>query len=181
MLSITEHLKKRHFEIELYESVFVSEEKGKVYFMLYSFSGVLVGYQCYTPYLPKRGSHLEDFERRYYTQIGKEGDTVKKTAFGLETIKKETKVVFLVEGVFDACRLHKLGLSALALLGSDVGHLKEQLSLLGVKLIPICEGDEAGKKLAELSTHEEVIYLEEGVDLGDMDETEIEIIFSKYI
>lgn len=173
MLSITEHLKERHFEIELYSTVHVSEEHGKAYFMLYGFSGELVGFQCYTPEQPKRASHLEDCERRYYTYITKEHELIKKTVFGLETIKPETKLLFVVEGVFDACRLHSRGFAAVALLGSDIAHLKEQLFLLGIKLVPICEGDEAGHKLAGLATHEEVIYLPEGKDLGDMTEIEI--------
>ncbi len=181
MLSITKHLKERHLHTELYSSVYVSEEHCKAYFMLYSFSGEIVGFQCYTPEQPKRGSHLLDIERRYYTYITKKHGTVRVTAFGLERLTPETKTVFLCEGVFDACRLHKLGLQALALLGSDVEHIKEQLFMLGVKLIPICEGDEAGQKLAKLATHKEVVYLPEGYDLGDMSEVEILKIIKKYI
>lgn len=181
MLSITSHLKKRHFSIEKYESVHVSEEHGKVYFMLYGFGGEIVGYQCYTPSLPKKANRLEDHERRYHTYLRKDELGVRTTAFGLERITPETKVIFLTEGVFDACRIHELGLCALALLGSDVEHLKEQLFLLGIKLIPVCEGDEAGKKLEKLATTEEVIYLEEGRDLGDLEEEEIKLIFEKYL
>lgn len=181
MLSITTHLKERHFSVESYSTVFVSEEHGKAYFMLYGFGGELVGYQCYTPLLPKRANRLEDHERRYYTYLTKEAGEIKKTAFGLETITPETKEIFLTEGVFDACRLHELGLCALALLGSDVEHLKEQLFLLGIKLIPVCEGDEAGLKLAKLATSEEVIHLPEGKDLGDMELSTIKSIFMKYL
>lgn len=181
MLSITTHLKERHFCIEEYTSVYVSEEHGVAYFMLYGFDGSLVGYQCYTPLKPKRANRLEDVERRYYTYLTKEHGEIKKTAFGLERITPETKVIFLTEGVFDACRLHKLGLCALALLGSDVEHLKEQLFMLGIKLIPVCEGDEAGLKLEKLSTHGEVIYLPTGKDLGDLPEASIVEIFAKYL
>ncbi len=175
------HLKERHLEVSEYSTIYLCEELGKVYFYLYGFSGEFVGYQCYTPSSPKRAGYLEDAERRYHTFLGKEGESVKKTAFGLETITETTTEIFVTEGVFDACRLHKLGLSAIALLGSDIGHLKEQLFLLGIKLIPVCEGDTAGLKLAALATHEEVIYLEEGYDLGEMEESEIIKLVKKYI
>lgn len=180
-MSIITHLKERHFHIEKYTTVTVSEELGKAFFMLYGFGGELVGYQCYTPHQPKRANHLEDIERRYYTYLSKEHTEVKKTVFGLETIKPETKIIFIVEGVFDACRLHNLGLCALALLGCDIEHIKEQLFLLGIKLVPVCEGDEPGKKLEKLATHEEVIYLPEGLDLGDMTEESILETFKKYL
>lgn len=177
MLSITEHLKKRHFHIEKYSSVHVSEEHGKAYFMLYGFSGEVVGYQCYTPENPKKGSHLTDAERRYCTYITKEDGAVKRTAFGLERITPETKTIYIVEGVFDACRLHELGLCALALLGSDIEAIKEQFFLLGRELVPVCEGDEAGLKLSGLSTHGRVVYLPTGMDLGDMTGREIKSLF----
>jgi len=178
--SITTHLKERHLDIALYPSLFISEEFGKAYFYLYNLSGQIVGYQCYTPMLPKRANGALDCDRRYNTYITKVDGEIMLTAFGLDMLDPTKREIFLVEGVFDACRLHSMGLNSLALLCSDVGYLKSFLKSLGYKLIPVCEGDEAGLKLAELATHKEVIYLEEGYDIGDMEETEIEKIFLKY-
>lgn len=179
--SITTHLKERHLDIKKYPSLHISEEYGKAYFYLYNLSGMIVGYQCYTPSLPKRMNKAEDCDRRYHTYITKSAGMIMLTAFGLDILDTTKKEIFLVEGIFDACRLHNLGLNALALLCSDVSFLKEHLMSMGYKLIPVCEGDEAGLKLATLATHKEIIYLEEGYDLGDLDDKYIECIFKDYI
>lgn len=181
-MKITTHLKKRHLDPKDYQSIYISEETGKAYFFLYSLSGQIVGFQCYTPSAPKRDHKLLDQERRYYTYLTKEKTGhVKLTAFGLERLTDKKKPIFLVEGIFDACRLHKLGLQSLALLGSSIGYLKPFLTALGYELIPVCEGDEAGQKLATLSTHGKTIYLSQDMDLGDMEETDIKETFKSYL
>jgi len=178
--SITKHLKERHLDITLYNSIYISEENSKAYFFLYNLSGQIVGYQCYSPLLPKRDHKALDSERRYHTKITKECNKVKLTSFGLDILDPSKRDIFLVEGVFDACRLHSLGLNSLALLCSDVDYLKSFLFSLGYKLIPVCEGDESGLKLSSLATSDEIIYLKKGIDIGDMSKDEIDLIFSKY-
>lgn len=177
---IIEHLKERHLDISLYSSIEIVEELEQAYFYLYNLSGQIVGFQCYSPLKPKR-LKAEDIYRRYYTYITKEYKSIKATAFGLEILDlKKDKVIFLVEGVFDAVRLHKLGFQALALLGSDALRLREQLLLLGCTLIPVCEGDEAGQKLQKLATSKEVIFLPEGEDVSSLEHKELVAIFKKF-
>ena len=179
--SIKKHLEKRHLDISKYPSLYISEEHGKAYFWLYNLSGMIIGYQCYTPSLPKRGHHLEDHERRYCTRMTKVDGSIMLTAFGLDILDPSKRDIFVVEGIFDACRIHSLGLNALAVLCSDIDFLSDFLKSLGYRLIPVCEGDEAGAKLSKLATHKETIYLKEGYDLGDLTEKEVFDIFSKYL
>lgn len=181
MKTILEHLEERHLDTTKYPSLFISEEHRKAYFFLYNLSGQIVGYQCYSPELPKRDNRAEEFEKRYYTYLTKPSKDIMLTAFGLDILDPKKRKIFLVEGIFDACRLHSLGLNALALLCSDIGFLEGFLTSLGYELIPVCEGDEAGKKLAKLSTHGECIFLEEGYDLGDMLSEDIEKLFLRFL
>ena len=182
MTSTLEHLKSRHLNVELYSSVYVSEEEQSVFFPLWNLFGQMVGYQQVKPFAPKNDSDLEPKDKRYYTWVSKhESKHSQVTAFGLELLDTSKKTVFVCEGVFDACRLHNLGLNALALLSCDPKQLKGWLWSLGYEVVPVCEGDKAGKKMAKLSSHGRVEFLPEGVDLGDMSENEVFDMFSKYL
>ncbi|EBY9527472.1 hypothetical protein D5P86_00640 [Salmonella enterica subsp. enterica serovar Infantis] len=57
--------------------------------------------------------------------------------------------VFLTESVFKACALHRLGLNAWSVLGSDVSlHLYRQLRLLGLRFVCLGDNDQAGEKFS---------------------------------
>lgn len=145
-------------------------------FGLWNLSGQLVGYQQYKPFAPKtRSNHPK--ESRYYTYYSKEAGLGKTTAWGLETLRRDLPV-FLCEGIFDACRLHKVGLPALALLGSDPVHLRQWLGLLSQPLISVVQGDRAGKKLAKYG--DDAILLPNGHDVGSLDEEGFLEIFNKF-
>jgi DNA primase len=110
-------------------------------------AGQLVGYQTYKPAAPKQ--HKNPRECRYFTYTNQ-----KVTAYGLEYLSKDNgDVVFLVEGVFDACLLHELGYNALAVLSCDPKHLKEWLALLPYYKVALCDGDDAGRKLAKYADY----------------------------
>jgi hypothetical protein len=182
MTTTLEHLKTRHLNVELYHSLYVSEEEQTVFFPLWNLLGQMVGYQQVRPFAPKNDSELEPKQKRYFTWIRKfDKKTQHVTAFGLDLLNPKKKVLFVCEGVFDACRLHNLGLNALALLSCDPKPLKAWLWLLGYEIVPICEGDKAGLKMAKLSSHGRVEYLNEGEDLGDMTEKAVYDKFEKYL
>lgn len=58
--------------------------------------------------------------------------------------------VFLTESVFKACALHRLGLNAWSVLGSDVSdHLYRQLRLLDLRFVCLGDNDPAGQKFSQ--------------------------------
>lgn len=58
--------------------------------------------------------------------------------------------VFLTESVFKACALHRLGLNAWSVLGSDVSlHLYRQLRLLGLRFVCLGDNDQSGEKFSQ--------------------------------
>lgn len=58
--------------------------------------------------------------------------------------------VFLTESVFKACALHRVGLNAWSVLGSDVSlHLYHQLRLLGLRFVCLGDDDAAGEKFSQ--------------------------------
>jgi hypothetical protein len=73
-----------------------------------------------------------------------------KQFWGLESLKRDTGLVFLGEGVFDVAPLVEAGESALAMLGSHLGPLGEQLDglaeVVGQRLVAICFDNDVPKK-----------------------------------
>lgn len=182
MSTTLEYLNNRYFNLKLYSSVSFSEEEKSVFLPLWNLNGQMVGYQQVKPFQPKNDKTLKPSEQRYFTFVSKpDGKNAYYTAFGLELLNPNKKLLFVCEGVFDACRLHNLGLNALALLSCDPKPLKTWLWSLGYLLVPVCEGDHAGKKLAKLSNSGLVEYLPEDKDLGDLTENEVFERFSKYL
>lgn len=140
---------------------------------LWNLSGQLVGYQVYRPGQPKTG--LDDpREQRYFTHMTRSGTSPALSVWGLETLVKGAPV-FLCEGIFDACRLHSVGLPALAVLGNDPQHIGSWLWCLPQRKIAVCQGDRAGQKLAKFG---EPLHLPEGMDVGDLPEEDFRRIFT---
>ncbi|QYW05039.1 hypothetical protein pEaSNUABM21_00025 [Erwinia phage pEa_SNUABM_21] len=58
--------------------------------------------------------------------------------------------VFLTESVFKACALHRLGLNAWSVLGSNVSdYLYHQLSLLNLHFVCLGDADKAGEEFSQ--------------------------------
>jgi DNA primase len=77
--------------------------------------------------------------------------------------------VFLVEGLFDAVRLHSLGKPALAVLSNNpTKDFANQLFVLGRKYVALCDGDSSGLKLAKFA--HEFVQCPEGHDVASVDE-----------
>jgi hypothetical protein len=132
-------------------------------FYLWNLSGQLVGYQQYRPDSDKKKKN-DPKEGRYYT-YSKDNIAV----WGLESMFWRKDVLFLTEGVFDACKLHIVGLPAIAVLANDPKKIKSWLYALSHDrtIIAICDDDDAGRKLAKCA---QMKLTPTGVkDLGEMD------------
>jgi hypothetical protein len=171
---LRQHLADRHMHVRNYSGVWFGE--GVVVFGLWNLTGQLVGYQQYRPFAPKTRSN-DPKDGRYYTLCSKDGGRGAVTAWGLETVRGD-KPILLCEGIFDACRLHALGVPALALLGSDPVHLRQWLSLFSQPLVSVVQGDEAGKKLAKYAGTG--VQLPEGHDVGSLPEQDFRRIFNRF-
>jgi len=166
------HLKTRGLNPSKYSGVAIDVDS--VTFPLWNLSGQMVGYQVYKPNAEKN-HNLEPRDQRYYTYVSRFGGKEPSLAvWGLETVTSD-KPLYLVEGVFDACKLHNLGLSAVAVLSCDPKHLKSWLGTLPQKKVAVCEGDSAGRKLAKFGNS--AVFLPEGKDVGELSDEELEKYF----
>jgi len=144
-------------------------------FPLWNLMGQMVGYQQYRPDADKERK-LNPKDMRYYTYLPSNTNT----AWGLETLNPRKVNLLVVEGIFDAVKLHNAGCNALAVLANNPRPLKSWLHTLGYNIVPVCEGDKAGRMLASLATGDIVEYLPEGVDVGDMTAEQVTERFGKY-
>ena len=147
-MSLKEHLLSRGYDPGSFGSI-LSEEECIVYFLLWNLSGQLIGYQQYRPNAPKTGNHPKDC--RYYTYTTKVGNHSTPAIWGLHTYSLEIKRIFLVEGIFDAIKVHSRGECCFALLGNAGSKsIRQWLSLLRVPKIGILDSDEKGSGMKSL-------------------------------
>jgi hypothetical protein len=173
---LEQHLKDRHMDINLHAPI-LSDKIAT--FLLYNLSGQIVGYQRYDPSFPSafagdgKQSNLRD--RRYYNYVS----TDKIGLFGLESFNLNVPCVFVVEGVFDACRLTSRGACAIAMLtNTPSSSMKNLLLCLGKPLIAVCDNDPSGRKLKSVGHYNETVR--DGKDLGDCSEEFVDFILKKY-
>lgn len=172
-MNLTQHLLDRHVDLNLHRPV-LDEVEGVVTFYLWTLSGTLCGYQQYRPEANKtKANHPK--EGRYYTLRGLPTVGV----FGVESLHLTPHVVFVTEGVFDACRLTELGVSALAVLSNNPSKdVANFLACLGRKVVTVCDNDAAGRKLAKFG-HEAVFT--EDHDLGDSTDEYVKALVERYV
>lgn len=168
-MSVYEHLIERHMQPESYTS-FVDERERVASFMLYDLSGRLTGFQQYRPDADKTKSN-HPRESRYFTYATKG----KTPVFGMETFDW-TNHLFIVEGIFDAVRLHNYGHSAIALLSNNTKSLRNWLWMLNRPIFAVCDGGETGKHLIKFS--HKAFACDGESDLGDMSEKEVQEIIA---
>lgn len=137
--TMLDHLKSRGMNPDIYN---LGYNCKTVSLPLYDFSGKQVGYQNYIPFAPKQ--HKNPREARYFTYLPKDTNGY----FGTESLDF-SDTLYLVEGVFKAAKLHKLGFSAVALMGSETKRHISQLNLLRRPYVGIGDNDEAGQKFAK--------------------------------
>ena len=160
-MDINEHLKQRRLDKNLYISIGIDEEDCVVTFPLWNLMGQMVGFQRYRPDRPKFNNN--PYEARYFTKINKSSST----ALGLDLLNPENRVLFITEGIFDASPLHIHKANALSVLCNNPLRLKNLISSLGYYTIALCEGDEAGEELKDVTN--DFVKLPDGKDPGDME------------
>ena len=164
MFDLTAHLKERHFDSDLHRA-WLNDEDECATFPLWNLTGQLTGYQTYRP----RASKVQknDLKGKYYTYRNKDSVSV----WGLESWNL-SDTLFVVEGLFNACRLTEMGFSAVALLSNNPNKsTKRWLWAIRQhrKVVAICDPGDGGKYLKSLGHEYVVCDVDEknGVDLGD--------------
>lgn len=180
---IETHLENRDIVLnDIRFPVMVDKEKDVAYFPLFNLSGKFIGYQRYNPKGYKgTGSYKIDNElKKYYSYVTKENPDKKVSyiaVYGLHTLD-ERRYVFVVEGVFDAVKLIRIGEPVIAVLANDPKKLKNFFFVLQKKIIAILDSDKAGRKLKNIS-HKYYVVPEEGQDLGDMELNDVQFFINK--
>jgi hypothetical protein len=165
-MDMVAHLRERHLDTSLYNW---SHDGSVASFLLFNLSGQLVGYHNYRPFAPKNQKN-DHKTSRYYTYITNKA----LSPWGLETFQWRRDILYLTEGIFDACRLHNFGLPAIATLSNDPKKLANWLYCIPRRKIAICDNDAAGQKLAKFA--DEQIVLTGTKDLGDMEDVSIKCL-----
>jgi len=164
-MTIEEHLANRRMRDS---SIVLGDDC--CYFLLWTLSGKLVGVQKYNPDGKKeyRGSLRREDPKspklKYVTYVA-EGEI---GVWGLHTIKEDSSLLFITEGIFDAAMIHNAGYPAIALLGNDQKQMKPWLRMLPYHKIAICDNDKAGLLLAKYG--DEFHTFDKAKDLNDASE-----------
>lgn len=147
METMINHLIDRGMDPSKYPISYDPEE-GVITFLLFNGAGQLVGYQQYRPEQPSKQKKNDPKSGRYYTYLPKETDGV----FGLDVLNHSDRTIYIVEGVFKAAVLHRLGYNAIAVLTSTPKRLKPWFKILRQtwNLVAIGDNDEAGRKLVNI-------------------------------
>lgn len=149
------HLTSRHLDERL--NVFIDFVDEVVTFPLYDTSSKLTGILKYNW---KGGKKHTDKVQKYVPVVPK-GNLA---CYGLDNLNPQFDTCFLVEGVFDAVRLHSLGHNAVAVLCNNPKYLTPVLQELNEQynLVALCDGDDSGQNLAKYAPT--AIHLPEGED-----------------
>lgn len=177
--SVYEHVLARGVD-PLVHRFWVDEKERIATFPLWNLSNQMVGYQVYRPDAGK--VRKNDLNGRYYTYRGKKHypkHSKTLSMWGLESWNF-TNTLFITEGIFDACRLTKLGYSALAMIANDPNKsLSNWLYICRAlrPVIAVCDSGKAGFKLAK---HGHQYHVVEDGDLGDQTDEYVLNLASKY-
>jgi phage/plasmid primase-like uncharacterized protein len=168
---IESHLRSRDIDFEK-TRVILDKESNVAVFLLFNLSGQLVGYQQYNPKGTKTGNDSRDRDKaKYWTYITKHPE---KTigVWGLETVLDTHDFVFVTEGIFDAVKLHNIGMPAIAVLANHPKMLKPWFAAMNKKVIVVADNDEAGNKLKSVASTS-ISAPKPYKDLGEMPQKEV--------
>ena len=172
METLVEHLKKRHLDFDLHRPM-LDLENDVATFYLWNLSGNFCGYQQYRRFGEKKPQNNPK-QGKYFTY--RKQPTL--AVWGVESLHLSPNVVFLTEGVFDACRLTEKGYSALAVLSNNTGKdLSNWLAMLNRRVVAVCDNDDAGRKLAKFG---DVAVFCEDHDLGDSSDEFVNSLVHKF-
>lgn len=168
------HLKSRHLNVDLHRPVIDDVERVATFYM-WNLSGSLVGFQQYRPEGEKKPNNNPKIGK-YYTY--RKQPTL--CVWGVESLYLTPHVLFITEGIFDAARLTERGVSAIAVLSSNMGwDLHNWLSMLNRKVVVICDGDKAGAQLAKFGDIS--LCLLGGKDLGEADDATVDMLIKEFV
>ncbi len=168
MVTVRQHLANRHLDLDLHRPI-IDEVDYTAVFLLWNLSGQIVGYQQYRPHASKERKN-DPREGRYFTY--RKQPTI--AVWGVESLKLTSDIIFVAEGIFDAARLTRRGVAAIAVLSNDpTQDVRNWLYCLGKKIVVVYDNDKAGKRLQSCSKYQ-VTTGEK--DLGDADEEEVDKI-----
>lgn len=141
---LKEHLTSRGMNIVLYPIIYDAKEEI-ITFYLYNLSRQVTGYQQYRPFKSAKQQRNDPKDGRYYTHLKGDQDGM----FGLELLKGTRRTIYIVEGVFKAAVLHRLGYNAIAVLTSAPKRLKPWFGIMNEtwNLVAIGDNDSAGALL----------------------------------
>lgn len=172
-MDLVRHLEERHLDLALHRPALDHVESTATFF-LWNLSGQMVGFQQYRPGANKM-VHGDARLARYFSCVGRH--TV--AAWGLESLDLTPGVVFITEGIFDAARLTRRGVSALAVLSNDPNtDVKNWLRCLPRRVIAVCDNDAAGRRLARCG---DVAVSTPGKDLGESPEEFVSDLIRRFV
>lgn len=144
-MNLRQHLIERHFDPELYRNIVLDDENQLLTVYLNNLSGQFTGYQQYNPNSTDKRTNFKD-EARYYT-YRTDGHIA---VWGLELLDPLKPVCLVVEGIFKAAVLHRLGFNAIAVLCNNPKQMRSWFKVLPYRLFAIGDNDEAGLKLVNM-------------------------------
>lgn len=163
---VRNHLISRGMNPDLYK-IYYDEDEKIATFQLWNFSGKFVGYQQYRSNIVEKKKKNDPASGRYFTYLPRETDGI----FGLDQINYEDRNLYIVEGIFKASVLHRLGYNAIAVLTSTPKRLKPWFRILKVtwNLIAIGDNDSAGRRLINIVGN----GFQSPIDLDEMSDEDI--------
>ena len=179
-MNIKQHLIERGFLLDdPFFPVFVDTVENVASFPLYNLTGKLVGFHYYNPIGYKGTGSYKATIRKYETKVTRENDNPKVpqlAVYGLHTLSDDKPYVFVVEGVFDAVKLMRLGYPVIAVLSNDPKPLKNFFFLLQKKIIVIADSNLRGRELTDMRSMSDFLYhvSEKYGDLGNMTLEQVE-------
>jgi hypothetical protein len=176
MYTLRKHLESRRLFPEHYRC-YLDEGSNIATFYIFNLSGQWIGYQTYNPHMPKYRTNLTPQEQRYYTYITGKKDLRMNAVWGLERYDYRKELLFVTEGIFDACVFHNLGYNAVACLANAPKKLKSMFKAMNHKVIGIADGDEAGKEICVIS--DDLLIMPDGKDANDLTDKELVDILIK--
>lgn len=167
-----EHLLSRNYDPALYLNQTIDEENNLLTVHIYNLDGLFTGYQRYNPIGNK--DKKSNLESKYFTYATK-GE---KAFWGLETIDYSKDTLYVVEGLFKASALHRLGFNAICVFGNSAKHLSDVLLSFNMKLVAVCDNDDAGLILGKSVERIGGNYVVFDKDLDEYTLSELESIFN---
>lgn len=180
MTPIKQNLIDRGVNFEIVKPI-IDEKTNTAVFNLFALSGKICGYQRYNPDGIKVRSNDErktvpKLQWKYFTHVTNVDNIPEIAVFGLESLREDTQIIYIVEGIFDAIKLINTGRCALAMLtATPSNNVKNWLKLMPQLKIVILDNDEDNKETRKLGSVGDLVYpTPYGFkDLGEMEQKHV--------